>query len=249
MTSTTVALAVGDALALATAKKLQTQKGQEPTAELFRRFHPGGVIGHNASSSSSSSTHSTPLSLVSQPQQQIGHCTLLSDLATPLSLIPVLTESTRADAFEPHHSLDRTITAINHPSKSAKPWLMTSSIEIIPPTHLYTLFSPSTETRNLISKQTPRPIPPPPPAPISAQDFQTTVFKKRKREGNPTSFRITRDKWHPFPASSTVESVRKEFENWGYGGQPWEVGVIATVGENGEVQGFLEVDELWEVSA
>lgn len=50
MTSTTVALAVGDALALATAKELQMQEGRESAAGLFDRFHPGGVVGSGSGS-------------------------------------------------------------------------------------------------------------------------------------------------------------------------------------------------------
>lgn len=63
MTSTTVALAVGDALALATARKLQEQEGRESPAELFDRFHPGGAAGSGfwySNSGSSLPTPSTP---------------------------------------------------------------------------------------------------------------------------------------------------------------------------------------------
>lgn len=43
-TSTTVALALGDALALAVAERLHTIPGRSP-ADVFRAYHPGGAIG------------------------------------------------------------------------------------------------------------------------------------------------------------------------------------------------------------
>ncbi|KAL4971992.1 hypothetical protein BDW66DRAFT_155118 [Aspergillus desertorum] len=55
--STTVALSLGDALAIATARKLHTTPGHGP-AEIFKSFHPGGAIG-------AASTVSTPLSISS----------------------------------------------------------------------------------------------------------------------------------------------------------------------------------------
>ncbi|KAL5000103.1 hypothetical protein BDV10DRAFT_163348 [Aspergillus recurvatus] len=55
--STTVALSLGDALAIATARKLHTTPGRGP-AEVFKSFHPGGAIG-------AASTVSTPLSMSS----------------------------------------------------------------------------------------------------------------------------------------------------------------------------------------
>ncbi|KAL4929077.1 ubiE/COQ5 methyltransferase family-domain-containing protein [Aspergillus undulatus] len=53
--STTVALALGDALAIATARKLHITPGRGP-AEVFKSHHPGGAIG-------AASTASTPLSM------------------------------------------------------------------------------------------------------------------------------------------------------------------------------------------
>ncbi len=43
-TSTTVALALGDALALSVAERLHTIPGRSP-ADVFRSYHPGGAIG------------------------------------------------------------------------------------------------------------------------------------------------------------------------------------------------------------
>ncbi|PCG98071.1 Sugar isomerase (SIS) [Penicillium occitanis (nom. inval.)] len=58
--STTVALALGDALALATAQKLHNAPGQGP-AEVFKGYHPGGAIGAAAATAAAiNSAISTP---------------------------------------------------------------------------------------------------------------------------------------------------------------------------------------------
>jgi hypothetical protein len=61
--STTVALALGDALALATARNLHTLPGQGPS-EVFKGFHPGGAIGAAAAAAAGSAI-STPKSSTS----------------------------------------------------------------------------------------------------------------------------------------------------------------------------------------
>ncbi|KAL4770460.1 hypothetical protein BDW60DRAFT_192620 [Aspergillus nidulans var. acristatus] len=63
--STTVALSLGDALAIATARKLHTTPGRGP-AEVFKSFHPGGAIG-------AASTVSTPLSMSSPSASLTSH--------------------------------------------------------------------------------------------------------------------------------------------------------------------------------
>ena len=65
-TSTTVALAIGDALALAVAERLHTGAGRSPSS-VFLSHHPGGAIG---ASTAPSVTH-------------------MGDLATPVSQIPI----------------------------------------------------------------------------------------------------------------------------------------------------------------
>jgi hypothetical protein len=49
-TSTTVALALGDALSLSVAERLHTIPGRSP-ADVFRSYHPGGAIGVAAAAS------------------------------------------------------------------------------------------------------------------------------------------------------------------------------------------------------
>lgn len=60
--STTVALCLGDALALAIARKLHTDPGRGP-ADVFRSHHPGGVIG--AAAAAAGATPSTTPSAAS----------------------------------------------------------------------------------------------------------------------------------------------------------------------------------------
>ncbi|KAJ5495897.1 Arabinose 5-phosphate isomerase KdsD [Penicillium diatomitis] len=61
--STTVALCLGDALAIAIGRKLHTQPGRGP-AEVFRGYHPGGAIGAAAGitvgTGSAATTPATP---------------------------------------------------------------------------------------------------------------------------------------------------------------------------------------------
>lgn len=58
-TSTTVALAVGDALALAVANKIHLSRGKQPS-EIFKKNHPGGAIG----------SATTNTGLVTPPEEQ-----------------------------------------------------------------------------------------------------------------------------------------------------------------------------------
>ncbi|KAL5342763.1 hypothetical protein BJX70DRAFT_269958 [Aspergillus crustosus] len=53
--STTVALSLGDALAIATARRLHNTPGRGP-AEVFKSFHPGGAIGAASIASTPTST-------------------------------------------------------------------------------------------------------------------------------------------------------------------------------------------------
>src|SRR5256714_1190944 len=65
--STTVALALGDALSLSVAERLHTIPGRRP-ADVFRSYHPGGAIGLAAAASSA-------------PQ--------MSDIATAIEKVPI----------------------------------------------------------------------------------------------------------------------------------------------------------------
>ncbi|ODH12812.1 hypothetical protein ACO22_07890 [Paracoccidioides brasiliensis] len=145
MTSTTVALAVGDALALATARRLHTIPGRGP-AEVFKGFHPGGAIGAAScifttplSESTSSSTPASSLfseELLPERPSQIPPTSspnqdrCISYVGTPFSLIhcistqsPPLLAQTRI--------IDVLRAAIRFPA--ARSWVLLSPTAIIPP--------------------------------------------------------------------------------------------------------------------
>lgn len=134
--STTVALALGDALALATAQSLHDIPGQGPAA-VFKNFHPGGAIGAAAAASAfstpkstSTSTSMTSLSLSSLDDvndTKSDTTPTIAELTMPSDSIPtVQTRSPREIRV-----LDILLTAIQNPT--AKSWVKISPTEIIPP--------------------------------------------------------------------------------------------------------------------
>ncbi|PGH27772.1 hypothetical protein AJ80_00560 [Polytolypa hystricis UAMH7299] len=141
-TSTTVALALCDALALAVARKLHTLPGRGP-AEVFRSFHPGGAIGASLSSSAttpplSSSTSPSATSLDPIPDQ-VGELSLLpsvrrrrciSDLATLFSTIPLVHSSSHNSPGD-IRVVDILRAAVQCPA--GKSWVLLSPTEIVPP--------------------------------------------------------------------------------------------------------------------
>ncbi|OGE49277.1 hypothetical protein PENARI_c022G05760 [Penicillium arizonense] len=160
--STTVALSLGDALAIATARKLHTTPGKGP-AEVFRGFHPGGAIGAAAAgtplttpSSGVSTTFDSPVSSVSLslPWEEIGSTSLIPpfNLQQPpaqrrISLDMLISLDQIPTASSPSSSspgdvrlLDILLTAIQHPN--AKSWVFLSPHEIIPPRQTRSLLSP-----------------------------------------------------------------------------------------------------------
>jgi hypothetical protein len=92
--STTVALALGDALALATAQKLHNLPGQGP-AEVFKGYHPGGAIGAAAATAAAiNSAISTPSTSMTTSPSLVS----LEDAGMKLSLDDgVPTNSSKAD--------------------------------------------------------------------------------------------------------------------------------------------------------
>ncbi|KAL4795080.1 hypothetical protein BDV19DRAFT_389483 [Aspergillus venezuelensis] len=162
--STTVALTLGDALAIATARRLHTTPGRGP-AEVFKSHHPGGAIG-------AASTVSTPLSmsmssasftsmpsdfqlparnpLPTPPEVQVEDQDLIQDQGTqpqspsiatlipvPLSQIPTVSPSNnhgQSQGTSQIRLLDVLLTAIQHPN--AKSWVFVSPNVIISPSNL-----------------------------------------------------------------------------------------------------------------
>lgn len=156
--STTVALSLGDALAIATARKLHTATGKSP-ADVFRGFHPGGAIGAASaaplatpSSGMSAKSSDSPMSLSlaweeNNNPQLIPPLTLQSppgqhlipeDKIVPLQAIPTATSS--SGSVSDIRLLDILLTAIQNPN--AKSWVFLSPSEIIPPRRVRSLLSP-----------------------------------------------------------------------------------------------------------
>ncbi|OJJ45344.1 hypothetical protein ASPZODRAFT_30080, partial [Penicilliopsis zonata CBS 506.65] len=148
--STTVALCLGDAVALAVARALHDQPGRGP-AEVFKGYHPGGAIGaalaaaiSTPSMSTSASTasltsipsdylHSKPVTYPYQPYVGTGRMQeLITDLFVPSDQIPTVSSSLSSAAL-----LDILLTAIQHPT--AKSWVFLSPTTIVPPTHTRSL--------------------------------------------------------------------------------------------------------------
>ncbi|KAJ5168621.1 Sugar isomerase (SIS) [Penicillium canariense] len=163
--STTVALCLGDALAIAAARKLHTAPGKSP-ADVFRSYHPGGAIGAAAaggtplttpSSGLSVTTFDSPSSSISLPweegstsssippftlQQPPEHRQILLDMLVPLHQIPTASASSSQTPSD-LRLLDILLTAIQHPN--AKSWVFLSPSVIIPPRRIRSLLSRHTD--------------------------------------------------------------------------------------------------------
>ncbi|EEA26098.1 hypothetical protein TMatcc_005652 [Talaromyces marneffei ATCC 18224] len=161
--STTVALALGDALALATAQKLHNQPGQGP-AEVFKGYHPGGAIGAAAATAEAiKSAISTPsTSMTTSPSLESladagvklslndttsakadgsAICTSEHFVATECipTVLPSRQPSSTTAAEEPKEQiriLDILLSAIQNPT--SKSWVKLSETSIIPPQLLRT---------------------------------------------------------------------------------------------------------------
>ncbi|KAJ5899401.1 hypothetical protein N7495_004145 [Penicillium taxi] len=164
--STTVALCLGDALAIAAARKLHTAPGKGP-ADVFRNHHPGGAIGAAAMATTpASSTFSPPTNSPSSTSSfslawddivsgaSIPPLTLLpssdngripSTILVPFNQIPTAAPSTKNDI----RLLDLLLTAIQHPN--AKSWAFLSPDQIIPPRRILSFLSRKTNVDMLLS--------------------------------------------------------------------------------------------------
>lgn len=155
--STAVALCLGDALAIAIARKLHTSPGRGP-AEVFKSYHPGGAIGAAALQqtrtpsttppSSVSNTFDSPSSLASLKWDD-GAGVLIPPFTLqqppsprlPLDTLVSLENIPTVSATSPDNVqlLDILLTAIQHPN--AKSWVFLSPTELIPPRRIRTLLS------------------------------------------------------------------------------------------------------------
>ena len=113
--STTVALALGDSLALAVAEALHTTPGKSP-ADVFHSHHPGGAIGA-AAATRATEKPTTPR---------------MSHLATLVSAVPIVPAPTSSSSSGVPLTLDILLTSIRAP-KSANGWVRVSPVHIIGP--------------------------------------------------------------------------------------------------------------------
>lgn len=115
-TSTTVALALGDALALAVAQKIHTSMGKS-SAEVFQLNHPGGAIGAAAAAA--------PV-----PKPVVPVC--MSDIATPVEDAPF--------AIQKRGTLSLTsIDILQAAVRSPRGWVRISPIHIMAPRRIQQL--------------------------------------------------------------------------------------------------------------
>ncbi len=219
--STTVALSLGDALAIATAHRLHTSPGRGP-AEIFKSFHPGGAIGAastastpvSMSSVSFTSFTSTPSDFLPVRPQIPTFTEHQEESPRPLSISSLVTATldqipTVSSATQKIKLLDVLLTAIQHPN--AKSWVFVSPSVIIPPRQLRSL------SRGYVDMDT------------SLNDLDSTDL-------------IPRDHWHLISDECTVEEARRLIPP--DAGRP----VIAVVrGQSrNDILGMLEVQDLWD---
>ena len=159
--STTVALCLGDALAIATARKLHTAPGKGP-AEVFQSYHPGGAIGAAAarvgtpmtssSSGGSSTTFDSPPPSLSLQWEEITNTAPIPpfslqqppdsrliplDMLVPLDQIPNVSSPVQSPSDV--RLLDVLLAAIQHPN--AKSWVFLSPTELVPPRRIRSFLS------------------------------------------------------------------------------------------------------------
>ena len=229
--STTVALSLGDALAIATARKLHSATGKSP-AEVFRGFHPGGAIGAAAaetplttpSSGMSTRMFDSPTSSVSLPWEEITPSIPPFNLQAPpeqrvicrdmlVSLDQIPTASASSQSPDDVRLLDILLTAIQHPD--AKSWVLLSPSEIIPPRRIRALLSPSGDMDVRVSE----------------------VIAK-----NPgTSFVVPQSRWLLVPDSTPLAEIRRTICESQNGPDP--VSVVAVVKDMASPDSFLGVME------
>ncbi|CAG8037968.1 unnamed protein product [Penicillium nalgiovense] len=236
--STTVALSLGDALAIATARKLHTATGKSP-AEVFRGFHPGGAIGAAAaetplttpSSDMSTRTFDSPMSSVSLPWEEITNTPLIppftlqlppdqrvisKDMLVLLDQIPTVSPSSSQSPGDVR-LLDILLTAIQHPS--AKSWVLLSPSEIIPPRRIRALLSPSGD-----------------------MDMRVSEVMAR----NPgTPFVVPRSKWLLVPDTTPLAEIRHTVsESRNRSDAVSVVAVVKDTASPGSLLGVMEAEDL-----
>jgi hypothetical protein len=236
--STTVALSLGDALAIATARKLHTATGKSP-AEVFRGFHPGGAIGAAAaetplttpSSGMSTRTFDSPASSVSLPWEEIANNSLIppftlqsppeeriisGDMLVPFDQIPTASASSSQSSGDVR-LLDILLTAIQHPN--AKSWVLLSPSQIIPPRRIRALLSPGGDMDMRVSE----------------------VITKNTS----TPFVIPQNKWLLVPDSTPLTEIRRSVSESRNGSDSVSViAVVKDMASPGSIIGVMEAEDL-----
>lgn len=237
--STTVALCLGDALAIATARKLHTDPGRGP-ADVFRSYHPGGAIGAAAaaagatplttpSSGASTTAFDSPSSSISLAwedfsngssippftlQQPPEHRSIQLDMLVPLDQIPTASKSPARDV----RLLDILLTAIQHPT--AKSWVFLSASELVPPRRIRSLLSRHTDVDLRVSDAV-------------AQD-----------SGRPLS--VSRANWFLVAESTPLAELRRLVSTFRDGPDPISViAVVKDIASPDSCIGVMEAEDLW----
>lgn len=217
--STTVALSLGDALAIATARRLHTTPGRGP-AEIFKSFHPGGAIGaaSNVTTPMSMSTVSFPSTssedqhqaIPSFPPQEAPRAPPLAEMLVRMDQIPTVFAAGKV------RLLNILLTAIQHPN--AKSWVSLSPSEVIPPRHLRSLSQ------------------------SSYVDMEVTAFTSL---GLP--FAVPRSDWLRIPYSTTVEHARQlvSKSTTPTGSSVTVIGVMKNQNPD-DLLGVIEAEDLWD---
>jgi hypothetical protein len=234
--STTVALSLGDALAIATARKLHSATGKSP-AEVFRGFHPGGAIGAASagtplttpSSGMSMRTFDSPMSSVSLPWEDITNTPLIPpftlqsppeqrliprDIIVSLEQIPIAASSHSTSDIR---LLDILLSAIQNPN--AKSWVFLSPTAIIPPRRVRSLLLPGGDMDMLVSD----------------------IVAKRPD----TPLAVPRSNWLLVPASSKLADLRRLVSELHKGSNPISViGVMKDMTIPDSCIGVIEAEDL-----
>lgn len=239
--STTVALCLGDALALAIARKLHTDPGRGP-ADVFRSHHPGGAIGAAAaaagatpsttpSSGVSMTAFDSPSSSISLPWEELSnggsippftlqqppeHRSIPLDMLVPLDQIPTASASTSAASDV--RLLDILLTAIQHPN--AKSWVFLSDSELVPPRRI----------RSFLSRHT---------------DVDLRVSDAVARDsGQPLT--VSRANWFLVAESTPLAQLRRLVSTSRDGPDPISViAVVKDVTSPASCIGVMEAEDLW----
>ena len=237
--STTVALCLGDALAVAIARKLHTAPGKGP-AEVFRSHHPGGAIGAAAalagtplttpSSGVSNATIDSPSSSISMQWDDLNASTTIppftlqsppeprqipTDKIVSLDQIPTVTSATARDPCD-MRLLDILLTAIQHPN--AKSWVFLSPTEIIPPRRIRALLSQNTNVDTRVAN---------------------TIA-----EDPSNSLAVSRSNWYLVPESISLAELRHVISTSRAGRPPAVVAVMKDITRPDSCIGIIEGEDL-----